>query len=187
LYAANFHSGRVEVFNGEFKRLVFADAFVDPRLPPGYAPFGIQNVSGDIVVTYAKRLPDEDEEMTGKGLGIVDLFDPDGRLITRIATAGELNAPWGVALAPRSFGQFGGALLVGNLGDGTINAYDMRNGKFLDKLRRADGKAVQIDGLWGIAFGNGLLNQPTNTLFFAAGVNDEEGGAYGAIMRHAAE
>src|SRR4030095_15291555 len=124
------------------------------------------------VVTYAKRLPGEDDEMTGKGLGIVDLFDPDGRFISRVATGGELNAPWGVALAPRSFGRFGGALLIGNFGDGTINAYDIRNGTFLDKLRRPDGKAVRVDGLWGMAFGNGVLNQPTNTLFFAAGVND---------------
>jgi uncharacterized protein (TIGR03118 family) len=187
LYAANFHSGRVDVVNGQFKRLVFPDAFVDPRLPAGYAPFGIQNVAGDIVVTYAKREPGEDEEMKGKGLGIVDVFDADGRFISRIATGGELNAPWGVALAPPSFGHFGGALLIGNFGDGTVNAYDMRSGMFLDKLRGTDGKAVQFDGLWGIAFGNGLLNQPTNTLFFAAGVNDEEGGAYGTITRHVAE
>jgi uncharacterized protein (TIGR03118 family) len=186
LYAANFHSGHVEVFNGEFKRLVFADAFVDPRLPAGYAPFGIQSVGGDVVVTYAKRQPGGDDEMAGKGLGVVDVFDPDGRLISRIATGGALNAPWGVALAPRSFGRFGGALLIGNFGDGTINAYDMRTGMFLDKLRTADGKAVQLEGLWGIAFGNGLLNQPTNTLFFAAGVKDEEGGAYGAIRMHGA-
>jgi len=187
LYAANFHSGHVEVFNDAFKRLVFADAFVDPRLPAGYAPFGIQNVGGDIVVAYAKRQPGGDDEMAGKGLGIVDVFDPDGRFISRIATGGELNAPWGVALAPPSFGHFGGALLIGNFGDGTINAYDMRKGTFLDKLRGTNGKAVQIDGLWGLAFGNGLLNQPTNTLFFAAGVKDEEGGAYGAITMHAAD
>jgi len=187
LYAANFHSGRVEMFNDAFKRLVFADAFVDPRLPAGCAPFGIQDVGGDIVVTYAKRQPGGDDEMAGKGLGIVDVFDPDGRFISRIATGGELNAPWGVVLAPRSFGHFGGALLIGNFGDGTINAYDMSNGTFLGQLRGVDGKSVKIDGLWGLAFGNGLLNQPTNTLYFAAGVKDEEGGAYGAITMHAAD
>ena len=106
LYAANFHSGHVEVFNGAFKRLVFPDAFVDPRLPAGYAPFGIQNVGGDIVVTFAKRLPGEDDEMAGKGLGVVDVFDPDGRFISRVATGGELNAPWGVALAPPQLRAF---------------------------------------------------------------------------------
>jgi uncharacterized protein (TIGR03118 family) len=184
LYATNFHSGRVEVFDGTFKRVFLENAFVDPRLPAGYAPFGIQNIGGDIVVTFAKRLPDEDDEATGKGLGIVDLFDANGRLISRIASFGELNAPWGVALAPRSFGQFGGALLIGNFGDGTINAYDMRSNEFLGKLRRSDGKAVRLEGLWGMAFGNGVLSQPTNTLFVAAGVNDETGGAYAAIKRH---
>lgn len=184
LYATNFHSGRVEVFDGNFKRVSLPGAFVDPRLPAGYAPFGIQNVNGDIVVTYAKHLPGEDDEATGKGLGIVDVFDADGHLISRLASFGELNAPWGVALAPRSFGQFGGALLIGNFGDGAINAYDMRDGTFLGKLRRANGKTVRIEGLWGMAFGNGLLDQPTNTLYFAAGVKDEEGGAYGAITEH---
>jgi uncharacterized protein (TIGR03118 family) len=187
LYAANFHSGHVEVYDGSFKRIFPPNAFNDPRLPAGYAPFGIQNVNGDIVVTFARRLPDEDDEMTGQGLGIVDLFDADGRMISRIASFGQLNAPWGIALAPASFGRFGGALLVGNFGDGTINAYDMHRGTFLGKLRRSDGRPVQIDGLWGIAFGNGLLSQPTNTLYFAAGVNDEEGGAYGAITAHAAD
>ena len=133
----------------------------------------------------ARLLPDEiDDETAGKGLGIVDLFDADGRFISRLASFGELNAPWGVALAPRSFGTFGGALLIGNFGDGTINAYDMRTGSFLGKLRRANGNAVKIEGLWGISFGNGLLNQPTNTLYFAAGVHDEAGGAYGSITVH---
>jgi len=124
LYAANFHSGRVEVHDGTFKRIFRANAFVDPRLPPGYAPFGIQDVGGDIVVTFAKRLPGEDV---------------------------------------------------------------MRNGMFLGRLRGGDGKALRVDGLWGIAFGNGLLHQPTNTLFFAAGVKDEEGGAYGAIKAYGAD
>ena len=184
LYAANFHSGHVEIYDGNFKRLFPQGAFVDPRMPAGYGPFGIQNVNGDIVVAYAKRQPGGDDEMAGKGLGIVDLFNADGRLISRIASFGELNAPWGIALAPMSFGRFGGALLVGNFGDGTINAYDPSNGMFLGKLRRPDGKAVRIDGLWGIAFGNGVLNQPTNTLYFAAGVHDEDGGAYGEITAH---
>jgi len=184
LYAANFHSGQVEVFDGNFKRVFVTGAFVDPHLPNGYFPFGIQNINGDIVVTYAKRLPGEDDETAGKGLGIVNLFDANGQFISRLVSFGELNAPWGVALAPPSFGQFGGALLIGNFGDGTINAYDMRNGDFLGKLRRPSGKAVRVQGLWGLAFGNGLLDQPTNTLYFAAGVHDEAGGAYGAITAH---
>jgi uncharacterized protein (TIGR03118 family) len=184
LYATNFSSRRVEVFDGNFKRVLVPGAFVDPKMPAGYAPFGIQNVNGDIVVTYARRMHGADDETAGKGLGIVDLYDADGRFISRLVSFGELNAPWGVAVAPMSFGHFGGALLIGNFGDGVINAYDMRTGAFLGKLRRPDGKAVQIEGLWGIAFGNGLLNQPTNTLYFAAGVHDEAGGASGAITPH---
>jgi len=184
IYATNFSSRSVEVFDGNFKRVSLPGAFVDPQVPAGYAPFGIQNVNGDIIVTYARRMHAADDETAGKGLGIVDLFDADGRFISRLASFGELNAPWGVALAPRSFGTFGGALLIGNFGDGTINAYDMRTGNFLGKLRRANGNAVKIEGLWGISFGNGLLNQPTNTLYFAAGVHDEAGGAYGSITVH---
>jgi uncharacterized protein (TIGR03118 family) len=184
LYTTNFTTGRVEVFDGNFKRVFLSGAFVDPNLPAGYAAFGIQNVNGDIVVTYARKLPGDDEETTGHGLGIVDVYDADGKFISRVASFGELDAPWGVALAPRSFGRFGGALLIGNFGDGTINAYDMLTSKFLGTLRRPSGKVVRLEGLWGLAFGNGLLDQPTNTLYFAAGVHDEAGGAYGAITAH---
>jgi uncharacterized protein (TIGR03118 family) len=101
--------------------------------------------------------------------------------VQRIATHGQLNAPWGIALAPPSFGRYGGALLIGNFGDGTINAFDMRSGNYMGTLRNSDGRPLQVDGLWGLAFGNGVLGQKTNTLFFAAGPNDEEGGSYGMI------
>ena len=181
IYAADFHNGRVDVFDDSFTRVNIAGAFVDPNLPEHFYPFGIQNVNGDIVVTYAQREEDEDDETAGPGLGIVDLYSARGRLISRIATRGHLNAPWGVALAPRSFGRLGGSLLIGNFGDGTINAYDMRSGAFIGTLRHSDGRVLRMEGLWGIAFGNGIMEQPTNTLFFAAGVKDEEGGAYGKI------
>jgi uncharacterized protein (TIGR03118 family) len=181
LYAADFHNGRVDVFDGTFKPVVVSGAFVDRQLPAGYAPFGIQNISGDIVVTYALREAQGDDEMAGRGLGIVDIYDPDGHLVSRLATHGQLNAPWGVALAPPSFGRYGGMLLIGNFGDGTINAYDLRTGNYNGTLRGADGRPLHVDGLWGLAFGNGVLGQNTNTLFFAAGPNDEAGGAYGRI------
>lgn len=181
LYATDFHNGHVDVFDGAFHPVAVPGNFADPKLPAGYAPFGIQNVSGDIVVTFAKREAEGDDEMAGQGLGIVDVFDANGVLVQRIATHGQLNAPWGIALAPPSFGRYGGALLIGNFGDGTINAFDMRSGNYMGTLRNSDGRPLQVDGLWGLAFGNGVLGQKTNTLFFAAGPNDEEGGSYGMI------
>ena len=182
LYAANFSQARVDVFDGMFNPVDVPGGFIDRHLPKNYAPFGIQAIGGDIYVTYAKQEePGGDEEEQGPGLGFVNVFDPQGHLIRRIASHGPLNAPWGMALAPASFGDFGGALLVGNLGDGTINGFGLRSGKFLGKLRDAYGRTIHIDGLWGLQFGNGVLGQQTNSLFWAAGPNDEEDGAYGVI------
>ena len=109
------------------------------------------------------------------------MFDPEGRLLRRVESRGALNAPWGVALAPASFGKFGGALLVANLGDGTINAYGPRSGTFLGTLRDTRGRRLHMDGLWGIAFGNGILAQESNALFFTSGPNHGADGAYGVI------
>lgn len=188
LYACNFSGARIDVFDGTFKSVEVPGGFVDSRLPASYAPFGIQAIGGDIYVTYAKQEePGGDEEVKGPGLGFVNVFDPQGHLIRRIASRGPLNAPWGIALAPASFGPFGGALLIGNLGDGTINAFGTMSGKFLGKLRRADHRAIRVDGLWGMQFGNGISSQETNSLFWAAGPNDEEDGAYGVINVVASE
>jgi len=181
LYAANVLQARIAVFDGAIKRVTVPARFRDPRLPAHYAPFGIQAINGDIYVTYAKQDESGDEEVQGQGLGFVDVFDPDGRLLRRVASRGALNAPWGLALAPASFGKFGGALLVGNFGDGTINAYGPRTGTWLGSLRDASGKRIRVDGLWGMQFGNGILSQKTNQLFYASGPNDEEDGVYGVI------
>ncbi|WP_129778049.1 TIGR03118 family protein [Peristeroidobacter soli] len=182
LYAANFSQARIDVFDGTFKAIDVSGGFADPKLPKLYAPFGIQAIGGDIYVTYAKQEEaGGDEEQQGAGLGIVNVFDPQGTLIRRIATRGPLNAPWGIALAPASFGGFGGALLIGNLGDGTINAFGPRSGKFLGSLKGADRQPLHVDGLWGLQFGNGISGQQTNALFWAAGPNDESDGAYGVI------
>jgi uncharacterized protein (TIGR03118 family) len=182
LYASNFSQGRIDVFDGNFASVQVPGGFADPRLPKSFAPFGIQAIGGDIYVTYAKQeSPGSDEEEKGPGLGFVNVFDAQGHLIRRIASRGPLNAPWGMALAPASFGPLGGALLIGNLGDGTINAFGPRSGHFLGKLRGADNRPVHVDGLWGIQFGNGVQGQNTNSLFWAAGPNDEEDGAYGVI------
>ena len=156
--------------------------FTDSALPAGYAPFGIQAIGNSIYVTYAKQDAQGRQQVPGAGLGAVDVFDTAGHLQTRlIAAGGPLNAPWGVAMAPANFGAFSGDLLVANLGDGKINAFNPTTGAFLGTLGRADGTPIAIDGLWGIAFGNGLNDQPTNTLFFAAGPGDYAHGVYGRI------
>jgi uncharacterized protein (TIGR03118 family) len=182
LYATDFANGQVDVFDGNFQLLPpSGNAFKDPKLPAGYNPFGIQAIGGNIYVTFAKTQPGSDDEAHGPGLGFVDVFDPSGNLLHRIASHGVLNAPWGMTLAPAGFGAFSGALLVGNFGDGTINAFNAVHGGYIGTLRGANHKAIAIDGLWGIAFGDGAQNQPVNTLFFAAGPNDEGDGLYGRI------
>jgi len=181
LYASDFRNNRVDVFDGSFKPVKKPGAFVDPWLPRGFAPFGIQAIGGDIFVTYAKQDSAGDDEIAGPGLGFVDVYSPDGVLLSRLASRGVLNAPWGLALAPLSFGDFGGAILIGNFGDGTINAFDPRTGRLLGSLRDQHQHLLRVDGLWGIAFGNGVAAQKTNALYYAAGPNDEENGAYGVI------
>jgi len=184
LYAADFFHGCVDVFDSTFRRVgLHSGAFTDPNLPRGYAPFNVQAIGGDIYVTYAKQQPGGDEEEHGPGLGFVDVYTPTGYLIRRVASGGALNAPWGVALAPANFGEFSNKLLVGNFGDGYINVFDPTSGNRLGALRDRSGRRIWIDGLWGIAFGNGLAQQPVDTLFFAAGPKEESHGLYGRIDR----
>jgi len=182
LYAADFAHARVDVFDSSFHRLMLpADRFMDAGIPKGYAPFGIQAIHGDIYVTYAKQSADKQDEVACAGCGYVSVFKPNGKFVKRFASRGTLNAPWGLALAPTAFGTFHNALLVGNFGDGRINAYGASSTTFLGQLQRLNGAPVHIDGLWGMQFGNGLSNQPADTLFFAAGPEDEEHGLYGRL------
>jgi uncharacterized protein (TIGR03118 family) len=182
LYATDFHNARVDVFDGMFNPVTLpGTAFDDPGIPAGFAPFGIQAINGDIYVSYAKQDEDAEDDVPGPGFGFVSVFDPDGRFLRRLITRGELNAPWGMALAPEGFGRFGSRLLVGNFGDGAINAFDIATGKFVGELRGAHHRPIRIEGLWGIAFGNGLQNQPVDTLFFASGPDDEAHGLYGRL------
>ena len=182
LYATDFHNGKIDVWDSSFAPVTLpAGAFSDPKIPAGFAPFGIQAINGNLYVTYAKQDADRHDDVAGKGLGYVDVFDPNGQLLDRFVSKGPLNAPWGLALAPAGFGEFSNTLLVGNFGDGRINAFDLVSGKHLGALKGADGKALAIDGLWGLAFGNGLNDQPVNTLFFTSGPDDEEHGLYGRI------
>ncbi|MES2259197.1 MAG: TIGR03118 family protein [Pseudomonadota bacterium] len=181
LYATDFHNNAIDVFDAGFARVVLPGTLRDPDLPAGYAPFGIQAIGGRLYVTYAQRETGGDDDVKGAGLGIVSVFDSGGNFIQRLVSGGALNAPWGLALAPSGFGDFSNKLLVANFGDGKINAYDANSGEFAGTLTKADGTPLVIDGLWGIAFGNGINSQPANTLFFTAGPDGEQHGQYGRI------
>jgi uncharacterized protein (TIGR03118 family) len=191
LYAADFHHDKIDVFNSSFaKQATSASSFTftDPGIPAGYAPFGIQAINtgaggaAQIYVTYAQQSSSGNDANNGAGQGYVDIYDTNGQLIKELITAGgALNAPWGLALAPANFGPFSNAVLVGNFGDGKINAFDQASGTRMGTISDSTGAALATLGLWGIAFGNGANNQPTNTLFFAAGPNDMANGVYGRI------
>jgi uncharacterized protein (TIGR03118 family) len=184
IYATDFHNGRVDVFDSTWTKVVQPGAFVDPAVPDDYAPFGIQSAAGRIFVTYAKQDSAGDDEIAGQGRGFVDVYDTAGALLARVAQHGQLNAPWGIAVAPASFGRFGGDVLVGNFGDGQINAYEEQaNGEFAHRgeLHSSDGGTLTIDGLWALEFGLGGRSGPTDTLFFTAGPDDESHGLFGSI------
>ena len=189
LYATNFHAGTVDVFNSTFHFVPMPGKFTDPNLPAGYAPFGIRNIGGIIYVTYALQDADRHDDVAGEGHGFVNAFDTAGNLLRRVASKGQLNSPWGLALAPGNFGFFSGDLLVGNFGNGRIHAFDPANfngqGEFQHRgpLHSADGSPIAIDGLWAIAFGSGAPNNgPTNTLFFTAGPDGERHGLFGTLV-----
>jgi len=180
LYAANFHAGTIDVFNGKYKMVHWAGAFHDASIPAGYAPFNIQNISGKLYVTYAKQDSAKHDDVAGAGHGFIDVFDLRGHLLQRLASGGHLNSPWGLAWAPAGFGRFAGDLLVGNFGDGAINAYNPTTGHFDGQLKNEDGNVIAINGLWGLRFGDGVAGTPT-TLFFTAGIGDESHGLMGTI------
>jgi len=186
LYATNFHAGTVDVFDAQFHPV--AAAFTDPDLPAGYAPFGIRALGGVIYVTYALQDDEKEDDVAGVGHGFVDAFDLDGNLLHRVASMGRLNSPWGLAMAPAdSFGKFAGDLLVGNFGDGGINAFDpntiLGDGQLQPQgqLHGAGGQPIAIDGLWAIDFGNGAAAGPKHVLFFTAGPLGEQHGLFGTL------
>ena len=192
LLAANFAGKTVAVWDSNFKHATLAGTFSDPNLPAGYAPFGIHTINGRVYVTYAQVNPMGFENV-GAGLGVVDQFDENGNLLVEAIVGGNLNAPWGMALAPAGFGTFGGDLLVGNFGDGVINAYDPVSFALKGQITDATGAPIANSGLWEIVFGAGSTTSGTpatagdpNTLYFAAGINNEKGGLFGAITAAAA-
>ncbi len=170
LYAPNFRSGSIDVFDGKFNPTSVSGGFVDANLPAGYAPFNIWNLGGKLYVAYAKQNDTKNFDVPGAGNGYVNVFDTDGKLLKRVASAGPLNSPWGLAIAPAVWPTFGGALLVGNFGDGTINAFDLNTGATLGTLQDSTGKPIAIPGLWALLFGNGKNGGDKNILYFGAGL-----------------
>jgi uncharacterized protein (TIGR03118 family) len=192
LYATDFRNNKIDTFDASFAKqtpTATAFGFIDPTLPAGYAPFGIQaivtgsNNIPQLYVSYAQQQgPDDRVNANGAGLGLVDVFDANGNFVKHLVpTGGALNAPWGLALAPADFGTLSNTLLVGNFGDGRINGYDPASGQFIGTVQDLTGEAFAEPGLWGVAFGNDAANQPHNTLFFAAGIGNQADGEYGRI------
>ena len=201
LYAANFHGGVVEKYDANF---ALVTSFTDTNLPAGFAPFNVADIGGRLFVTFAMADEDGEDDVPGPGLGYVDVFDLDGNLVQSFAAQGTLNAPWGLALAPGHFGRFSGALLVGNFGDGRINAFDAESGKFRGQLADRHGDPIEIEGLWGLLFPDRApsVARPDDmddddhdemddkdetemhspALFFTAGINDEADGLFGFIQ-----
>jgi uncharacterized protein (TIGR03118 family) len=182
LYATNFNGGTVDVFDQNFQAVHKAGSFSDPNLPVGYAPFGIQNINGKLYVTYAQQDAAKYDSVPGNGSGYIDVFDGDGVLQQRLVSQGPLNSPWGLALAPASFGEFSQDLLVGNFGDGRINVFEPTTGQFLGQLDDAQGQPIVIQDLWGLEFGNGAGAGSTHTLFFSAGLDNQRHGLFGKLQ-----
>jgi uncharacterized protein (TIGR03118 family) len=180
LYAANFHKGTIDVFNGRFRKVKLSGGFEDSRIPAGFAPFDVQLLAGELYVSYAKQNAARHDDVAGPGNGFVDVYDTSGHLRRRLISGGDLNSPWGLVLAPASFGEFAGDLLVGNFGDGAIHAYDPTTGAEKGQLTNTDGNPILINGLWALRFGNGTF-ATDGTLVFTAGIGDESHGLLGEI------
>ncbi|HEY7043921.1 MAG TPA: TIGR03118 family protein, partial [Nocardioidaceae bacterium] len=180
LYAADFSAGTVDVYNGMFQRVITAGNFEDRRLPAGYGPFNVAVLDGKVYVAYAKQDADREDEVAGHGRGRVDVFSTDGTLLKRLSHHGDLNAPWGMTIAPAGFGKLSGDLLVGNFGDGRIHAFDAQSlaprGALLDTHHRQ----IRIDGLWALTPGNGTEGG-TDEVLFTAGPDDESHGLLGTL------
>jgi len=183
LYATNFRAGTVEVYDPTFTRVTDLPqgAFTDPHVKSGYAPFNIALIGGKLFVTYAVQDADRHDDVAGHARGFVNKFDLDGSGLERFAQHGHLNSPWGVVQAPASFGQFAGSILIGNFGDGRINAYDSNTREFLGPVVNTKGQPILIDGLWSLLVGNGGNGGDRNTIYFTAGPNDESDGLFGSL------
>ena len=182
LYVADFRKGRVAVYDTNFHRVhMDEDAFDDESVPRGFAPFNVQNIGGNIYVSFAQQDSAKHDEVDGAGLGYVDVFSTGGRLLHRLQHGQWMNGPWGMTQAPSDFGAYSHNILVGQFGGGQILVFDPVTGQFKGTLNDASNNPITIDGLWDIAFGSGGTSGPATTLFFTAGLNDEADGLFGTI------
>jgi uncharacterized protein (TIGR03118 family) len=182
LYVADFRRGRVQVYDSKFHRLPLSEElFDDDSLPPGFAPFNVQNIGGNIYVSFAQQDSDKHDDVDGAGLGYVDIFSPGGRLLRRLQHGPWFNAPWGLTLASGDFGSNSHDILVGQFGSGEILAFNPVTGSFKGRLRDMSNAIIKIDGLWALGFGNDAAAGPATTLFFTAGPGDEQHGLFGTI------
>jgi uncharacterized protein (TIGR03118 family) len=186
LYAANFKTGAIDVFDAQFKPVTMpAGSFVDPKVPAGFAPFNIWNIGGKLYVAYAKQDANKKFDVPAPGNGYVSVFDTTGKLLQSLIAGGSgsaLNSPWGLALAPATFGKYANSLLVGNFGDGLVNAYDATTGAYLGTLQDPAGKNIALPGLWSLYFGNGGNGGDKDTLYFTAGPGGQKHGLLGSIQ-----
>jgi uncharacterized protein (TIGR03118 family) len=183
LYAANFSQNRIDVFDGDYSLLLLpVHAFTDPGIPDGFAPFNIQNINDLLYVAYAAQAADPRHAASGEGTGYVAVFDMEGEIVLRLEQGPWMNAPWGIAQAPASFGEYGNHLLVGNSGSGRIATFDQKSGLFTGFLLTRGGTPITIPGLHGIGFGNDGLAGPSGTLYFTAGFRGSEPNIFGAIQ-----
>ena len=189
ILAANFRSGRVDVFDTNFKKVrISEDAFEDEELRErGFAPFNIQGLGPNIYITYAKQDAARHDPVGGAGLGFVNVFDSHGRRLQRLEHGPWLNAPWGVVWATQHFGEFTNTILVGQFRGGTVASFNPVTGRFLGNMLNPDGSTLNIDGLWALRFGNDAAAGPATTLFFTAGPNGEVNGLFGTLTPIAAE
>lgn len=178
LYAANFRNGTVDVFDKDFTQV---NSFTDPNLPPGYAPFNVQVLDNKLYVTFAQQDVAKHDDVAGPGHGFVDAFDLNGNMLDRVASRGVLNSPWGLDIAPKGFGQFSGDLLVGNFGDGTIDAFNPKTDRFIGQLLGSDGNPLQIQDLWALTNGTGSQGTNASAVYFTAGGQDEQHGVFGSL------
>lgn len=182
LYATNFQAGTVEVFNSNFALTSLGGTFRDPNVSGNFAPFNIKNINNEMFVTFAMQDASKTDDVPGLGNGFISVFDTSGNFLRRFATGDNLNSPWGMTIAPASFREFGGDLLVGNFGDGRIHAFNLQSGQEVGTLVDSNGKPISIDGLWTLTIGNGGTAGSTNQVFFTAGINDEVDGLFGTIQ-----
>jgi uncharacterized protein (TIGR03118 family) len=178
LYATNFRSGEVEMYNANFS---LVNSFTDPNVASGYAPFNVAVLDNKLYVTFALQDAAKHDDVAGLGNGYVDVFNMNGTFDTRLVTGGVLDSPWGLDIAPAGFGKYANDLLVGNFGNGEINAFNPTTGQFLGTLLGADGQPIVEGSLWGLINGNGGSGGALNSVYFTSGVADEAGGLFGSI------